>query len=251
MNTYLRDFEIPATYPVPITLRHLMTHTPGFEDRVVGLFASGPRTVGDFHENLIKMRPARVMMPGKVTSYSNYGSALAAHLVEIAAQQPWEDYLEQHILKPLAMNRTSARQPLPLALAGDMATGYWQVGGEEVPAGNEFVSIPPAASMSATSADMAAFMLELLASGDTAVMTAVARAKLFEQGFRSDPRMSGVLHGPYEMSSHGQRVVGHGGDTTAFHSALRLYPRAEARPVRVVQFRTGSGIARHCDHRIR
>src|SRR5215216_4870986 len=33
VNTYL-DFHIPDTYPQPITLRHLMTHTSGFENRL-------------------------------------------------------------------------------------------------------------------------------------------------------------------------------------------------------------------------
>src|SRR5215203_6718230 len=31
INTYL-DFEIPDTYPEPITMAHLMTHMAGFED---------------------------------------------------------------------------------------------------------------------------------------------------------------------------------------------------------------------------
>ena len=31
VNRYL-DFTIPATYPQPITLRHVMTHTAGFEE---------------------------------------------------------------------------------------------------------------------------------------------------------------------------------------------------------------------------
>src|SRR5215216_6175041 len=31
INTYL-DFRIPDTYPQPITLKHLMSHTAGFED---------------------------------------------------------------------------------------------------------------------------------------------------------------------------------------------------------------------------
>src|SRR5215212_11872848 len=33
INTYL-DLRIPDTYPQPITLKHLMTHTSGFEDRL-------------------------------------------------------------------------------------------------------------------------------------------------------------------------------------------------------------------------
>jgi CubicO group peptidase (beta-lactamase class C family) len=34
INTYL-DFRIPDTYPQPITLKHLMTHTSGFDDRLL------------------------------------------------------------------------------------------------------------------------------------------------------------------------------------------------------------------------
>jgi CubicO group peptidase (beta-lactamase class C family) len=38
VNTYL-EFEIPDTYTEPITLAHLLTHTPGFEDKKSNLFA--------------------------------------------------------------------------------------------------------------------------------------------------------------------------------------------------------------------
>ena len=34
INAYL-DFRIPDTYPQPVTLKHLMTHTAGFEDSCV------------------------------------------------------------------------------------------------------------------------------------------------------------------------------------------------------------------------
>src|SRR5215831_17754985 len=39
VNKYLKDVAIPATFDQPITLKHLMTHTPGFDDYVIGLFA--------------------------------------------------------------------------------------------------------------------------------------------------------------------------------------------------------------------
>jgi len=38
INHYLKDFKIPEMYGQPITLKNLMTHTPGFEDHVIGLF---------------------------------------------------------------------------------------------------------------------------------------------------------------------------------------------------------------------
>jgi len=39
VNQYLDSFQVPATYPAPITLAHLMTHTTGFEDRGFGFYA--------------------------------------------------------------------------------------------------------------------------------------------------------------------------------------------------------------------
>jgi CubicO group peptidase (beta-lactamase class C family) len=44
VNNYL-DFHIPDTYPQPITLKHLMTHTAGFENRDIGMLAHSPETV--------------------------------------------------------------------------------------------------------------------------------------------------------------------------------------------------------------
>jgi CubicO group peptidase (beta-lactamase class C family) len=42
INNYLTKFKIPETYPEPITLAHLMTHTPGFEEMVSGMGARSP-----------------------------------------------------------------------------------------------------------------------------------------------------------------------------------------------------------------
>ena len=43
VNTYLKEVQIPATFPEPITLAHLMTHTSGFEDTTTGRFPSRDR----------------------------------------------------------------------------------------------------------------------------------------------------------------------------------------------------------------
>jgi hypothetical protein len=39
-----------------------------------------------------------------------------------------------------------------------------------------------------------------------------------------DPRLNGFAYGFYEKSSHGVRIIGHGGDTQWFHSDLALIP---------------------------
>src|SRR5208283_3828087 len=50
VNDYL-DFKIPATYPKPITLRNIMTHTSGFEETVKDMWLSSPNEIipiGDY-----------------------------------------------------------------------------------------------------------------------------------------------------------------------------------------------------------
>ncbi len=225
VNTYLKDLQVPETFPEPITLTHLMTHTAGFEDKpIIGLFARGPQTVGNFHENLQTMMPRRVWMPGQHAAYSNYGAALAAHIVEVVSGESWDDYVDGHILKPLLMIDTTTRQPVPKVLEDHLSNGYWLDEGHEVPAPFEFVTIPPAGSVSSSGADMGRFMLELLARGDTPTMAATTRALLFAPGYKHDPRLNQTRFGIYEQNSHGQTLVGHNGDTLAFHSIMLLCP---------------------------
>ena len=225
VNSYLKDLQVPDTFPEPITLTNLMTHTAGFEERpLVGLFAHGPQTVGDFHTNLLSMMPRRVMMPGKFAAYSNYGAALAGHLVEIASGEDWNEYVEGHITKPLGMGSTTTRQPIPASLVEHISKGYLREKGHYVTAQFEFVTLPPAGSVSSTAADMGRFMMGLLAHGDTPVLSSAARAALFEPGYQHDPRLNRMRHGLYEQSSHGQTLVGHNGDTLAFHTILLMCP---------------------------
>jgi len=39
VNKYLKDVQVPAAFDQPITLKNLMTHTPGFDDWVIGWFS--------------------------------------------------------------------------------------------------------------------------------------------------------------------------------------------------------------------
>src|SRR5918994_4072605 len=80
INTYL-DFPIPDTYEQPITLKHLMTHTAGFEDLYYERLAKDPNDLLPPREWLISHMPARVSPPGEVAAYSSYGAALAGYIV--------------------------------------------------------------------------------------------------------------------------------------------------------------------------
>lgn len=57
VNTYL-DFAIPATYPQPITIRHLLTHTSGFEGRDLHILTENPDTLVPVRDYLTQNIPA-------------------------------------------------------------------------------------------------------------------------------------------------------------------------------------------------
>lgn len=76
VNKYLTDVQVPATFSKPITIANLMTHTPGFEDRVIGLFGRDATSMRPLPEVMAEQLPARVRPPGQDASYSNQGAAL-------------------------------------------------------------------------------------------------------------------------------------------------------------------------------
>ena len=97
----------------PILVRHLMTHTAGFEDSTEGLFVHDPAKLLALDDYLVAHRVHRVREPGTLAVYSNYGAALAGALVAHIAGEPWQDYAERRILRPLGMATATYREPYP------------------------------------------------------------------------------------------------------------------------------------------
>jgi CubicO group peptidase (beta-lactamase class C family) len=112
-----------------VTAAHLLTHTAGFEDRWIGSATRDPGELEPLSRALADAMPQRVEAPGGVHSYSNFGAGLAGHLVEQVSGLPFDQFVEENILHPLGMEGTTFRQPLPEALATNMATGYTYTNG--------------------------------------------------------------------------------------------------------------------------
>lgn len=226
VNRYL-DFEVPATYEDPVRVWHLLSHTAGFEETWTGWGARTAEDVGDLGEALRELMPARVRPPGRHAAYSNYGAALAGYIVERVSGRPWAEYVEREILGPLGMRSTNTRVRMRPELRERHATGYVWRDGRFDPTGYAYSRLPPAGIMSSTAHDMAAFMLVHLnggAVGSARILgeetTALMQSPLFDPHEELPP----ILHGFYRSDRNGQIVLGHGGDTNQFHSAMSLLP---------------------------
>ena len=228
INTYLIEFNIPDTYPEPITLAHLMTHTSGFEEKITGLTARGPEDIEPMGEYLATNMPARVRPPGEFTSYSNYGAGLAGYIVEEVSGMPFEDYIEENVYKPLDMQHSTFRQPLPPELAPNMTLSYSLENGVYRVEEFEYIKgLYPAGSASATAVDMAKFMIAHLQNGryeNNSILQEATVQEMHRQHFTYDPRINGVCYGFYEGSLNNQRIIEHRGAIGSFNSYLVLLP---------------------------
>jgi CubicO group peptidase (beta-lactamase class C family) len=222
VNEYI-DYRIPERNGKSITLRHLMTHTAGFEETVKDLLTFD-QPVPPLGTVLKRHIPRRFADPGTTPAYSNYGAALAAYIVERVSGQPFDDYVEQHIFIPLNMSSSSFRQPLPATLLARMSVGYDT--SDKKGRGYESVSMPPAGSMAASGHDMAQFMIAHLQEGrygDNRILQADTARQMHATVTRAFPDLNGMVLGFYQQNINGRRAIAHAGDLIYFHSDLTLF----------------------------
>jgi CubicO group peptidase (beta-lactamase class C family) len=246
------DFPLPRTFDQAITMRHLLTHTAGFEERIRGIITLGEHTV-NLRDAVAVDPPEQVFDPGTVPAYSNYSYALAAHIVERVSGTQFDDYVDRNVLDRVGMASSSFAQPLPPELRDRLSKGYQT---DSDPAGPfETVGVAPAGALSASATDMARFMLahlgelgpeQSLLGPDTLTLMKQPALDATSLGTLADgPRMA---LGLFDESRNGHRIVGHGGDTNFFHSHMQLYPD-DRTGVFVTLNSNGRGTADHLELR--
>jgi CubicO group peptidase (beta-lactamase class C family) len=246
INQHLpKSLQIPDEgFAQPIEVWHLMSHTTGFEQSVLGHMV-----VDDAHRELpldsylARYRPHRVLPPGKIVVYSNYGAALAGAIVSQVSGMPWEDFAEQRVMRPLGMRLATFREVIPPELAAErglptpmesaaaahMSRGFrWRNNRlEEAPA--EFIThYSPAGALSANANDMAAYMTALLNPdllAQSGVLSTASFHTLLEPLFANSPGFGTNYHGFGQFPLPGSRMAfGHDGETIYQRAVMIIAP---------------------------
>ncbi len=232
VNDYL-DFHIPDTYPQPITLKHLMTHTSGIEDRWLGSAASDESELVSAREWLAENFPGRVRPPGEAAGYSNYNAMLAGYIVARVSGQPYEQYVQEHIFDPLGMTHSTVYSPMPSDLRDDLSVSYTYADGAFQPFPDYLVQPAglPSGMHHASVTDMARFMIAHLQGGfygdaatEVHILNESTGRQMLMTLYAPDPRMRGTAYGFFDMSDNGRWTLGHSGYLPSMHSLLLLLP---------------------------
>jgi CubicO group peptidase (beta-lactamase class C family) len=217
INTYL-DFKIPPKDGKPITLRNLMTHTPGFAETAKYLIEFGDKHPQPLGKILSRWVPERIYEPGTMPAYSNYGASVAGYIVERVSGEPFDSYVQRHIFAPAGMTHSTFDQPLSAGLKPYMSKAYKP--GTSEPQPYEVIGMAPAGALASTGADMGRFMIAHL--NHTLINPQTAQL-MYANANKPYPDLPAMALGFYHEDRNGLNIVGHGGDTVFFHSDLHLF----------------------------
>ncbi|THV41613.1 serine hydrolase domain-containing protein [Glycomyces buryatensis] len=231
VNDYLNEVEIEDTYPgEPVTLRHLLTHTAGFEEQVIGILADDSGTIAELEALLAEDMPRRVRPPGEVAAYSNHGLALAGLVaadaagVGVGVGVELDELITERLFEPLGMDSSHAAALTPKALQERSATTYGPNGIEPVERFGD--PLYPAGGAVATAADMGRYLQFQLGDG-APVFSEATMDEFHSTQFRHDPRLPGMALAFAERYRGETRMLSHGGDGPGSHSLLTLVPESD------------------------
>lgn len=229
VDEYL-DFEVDRAFDEDLTLRHLLTHTGGFEERIANAM---PPEGMELRTAVAEDAPAQLYRPGTTPAYSNYGIALAGYIAEQVSGVPFDDLVEKEVLAPAGMDSSTMQQPLPEGLQNRLSQAYPS---DEQPPVEQFenVSDAPAGALTSSATDMARFMqVHMESSRGAGILQPETIAEMHQPGL-GEESLGGLAAGGqmglgfFLEERNGHRVVSHGGDTNLFHSQMNIYPEQNA-----------------------
>ena len=216
-----QDVVASLALQYPVTIRQLLAGQGGFGGRITDVFyEKKEHCFESLTEAVLAAVPEQVTKPGTVTSYSDFGIALLALVVEWKTGKPFSLYVTDQFLAPLAMQDTQ----LSLQLAVNApATGYTQ--GEDGAFytdsnnGRRYAALAPATGAVTSLSDMQKLLLWLLSEN---ALSAASRA-ILKQTVASGMLTVGAT--PFTPLSNG--VLALSGSTACFGAALTLDLDAE------------------------
>jgi CubicO group peptidase (beta-lactamase class C family) len=221
VNNYLKDFKVPPTYPQPITVANLLTHTSGLDE-----ISPGRRTADESKVvplgAFLKTRLVRIQPPGEVISYSTYNAALAGFLVEQITETSFKIYLRKNVFDPLGMNHTSITAVRD-EFKQDLASGYEWDGKSYQKLPFQWFNTYPASDINSTATDMARFMIANLQYGQLEgkrILSEKTARDMQKTHFRNHPQIAGWTYGFQEGTQNHLRFIEHGGSMDDGYSAL-------------------------------
>ncbi len=183
IQRYLPWFRVAdADASARMTVRHLLNQTSGLPTFPANVGIVGGAQDGQAIERAVRsLASVSLSQPvGSTYQYSNFNYFTLGALVQVVAGQPYEHYVQQHVLDPLEMRQTFTSQAA--AQAHGLATGYSFWFG--VPVASDFTysrAFRPTGGLVSTSEDLGHYLIAQLNGGRYASASVLSPAGIAEQ----------------------------------------------------------------------
>ena len=229
IRTYLPDdFFRHLSYDDPITMTNLMNHEGGWCETTYSMGVDNEDNIPTLAEALRSTEPAQAYRPGEVVSYSNWGAALAAYVVECISGMDYCDYVHKNILEPLGMEHTSIsasyrdnewvweqRGKLRSYEYNPMTQTYESLGNRI-----SYITLYPAGSAAGTIEDLAKYAQAFVDDDAPLFINKETQEKLFSgSAFYGETDIPSFSYG-FGVSEYAIRAFGHDGSTIACMSYM-------------------------------
>lgn len=226
INNYLKTFQIDYKFNDSITVKHLLTHTAGFDSRNIGWIVKSQEEVIPLAQYLKKRMPPQIRPAGTCISYTNHAYGLLALVVEQVSGLPFDTYVTQNILKPLEMNSSGFKKLLELEK--NYVSSYLPDNEQLIPFEPVFMLNYPTGSFSSTAPDMGNYISMFLNYGNyngVQVLDSTTVIKMHQTAFKNyEEAENGWLLGFHEFQRNGFQIVRHMGMYQGFTSDLIIIP---------------------------
>ena len=231
VRAYLPGFAVADPIAsATVTVRHLLSHTGGFDGDLLEDFGRGDDALGRFIAFMASA--TQFSVPGEMFSYCNSGFCALGAIVDRLRSSTWEGTMRERLIAPLGLTRMSLfpeEAILFRASAGhlrrpgaeaDTVAPVWSMPRSNAPAGS---------TPTASARDLVRFAGMLMAGGvgdnGTRVLSADAIAAMLTPqttvpSVRPERRGLGTML----FDWNGTGVYGHDGRTAGHQSSLRIVP---------------------------
>ncbi|HCX61835.1 serine hydrolase domain-containing protein [Sedimentibacter sp.] len=223
MNTDISVYLEPdfPKLDFPVTMQQLLTHTAGFEELLTGIAVINVSDTEPLSESVRKYMPAQVYTPGEISSYSNYGIALAAYVIESITEVDFAKFCMEKIFLPLKMNHTTYEYMHDTAY---VSKAYLPNGNRAI---EPYINLYPEGSAISTAEDMARYMMWLLNNEDERILTREYKKELLIEQFSMSEGLEGGGYVWNRKERNNKIYYDKKGETLHFYTRITLYPEAD------------------------
>ncbi|SHG62412.1 serine hydrolase domain-containing protein [Pedobacter caeni] len=220
INQYLLNWKFPydtVSHGKKITTAQLLSHTAGLGVHgFPGYHRDSPiASVTDILDGRPPSNTEAVRSltePGKEVRYSGGGILITQQMLTDLSKQPYEQYMNEHVLGPLGMTNSSFHQPPSTSLRKKLATGY-KTNGDEVPGKYFIYPEKAAAGLWTTPTDISKYIIEIQQAyqGKSSKVLNQEMVKLHLTPYKDD-----VALGTYIQNRNGEKYFVHSASNEGF-----------------------------------